>query len=536
MKQKHLIRSLYTIPVLVVSIILASCTDKFEEFNTDPYGISQAKLHEDFNHVGLPFKQVQLSLYVNDPAWNTQLQQNLIADTYSGYMTPPTPFAGNVNNMTYAPVAGWNGFPWSDGYDLVMKPIGQIQKIAKDENDDFYAWSLILKVAAMHRVSDIYGPIIYSKYGTTTDDGSTAYDSQKDVYYAFFDELEEAITLMTPFAEKEATLKALPFKPFDLVYEGSYTKWIKLANSLRLRLAIRISDIDPAKAKAEGEKALSNTIGLLASNDDNFIVKIPTIHPLNVINNAWGDIRLGAPVESILGGYSDPRIAKYALPASDPAVARQYKGIRSGIDIDAKARYADYSKLVTFPDKIQLMTVAEVNFLKAEAALRNWTGAGNAKDNYEQGIKESFDQNAVGGFDAYVADDTKTAKPYVDPKAVTPGENDVPASSPHLSKVTVKWNEGADFETKLEKIITQKWIAMYPDGQEAWSEFRRTGYPKLFPVVKNYSEGKISTEGFIKRIPFAAGEYSTNPTGVSSAVSLLGGPDTGGTPLWWDVD
>lgn len=520
--------------MVIAVMLITGCTDKFEEFNTDPYGISRDQLKEDFNHVGLPFKQMQLSLYVNDPAWNTQLQQNLIADVYSGYMTPPTPFAGNVNNVTYSLVAGWNGFPWSDGYDFVMKPAAQIKELAEGEYNDFYAWSLILKVEAMHRVTDIYGPIIYSKFGQTNADGSVSYDSQKDVYYAFFDELEEAIDLLTPYAETEGSLKSLPFGPFDLVYGGSYTKWVKFANTLRLRLAIRIAEVDPDKAKLEGEKALSHALGILSTNADNFVVSIPTTHPLNVINNSWGDIRLGAQIESILGGYEDPRISKYALPATDPAVAGQYKGIRQGVDIDAKSRYGDYSKLVTFPDEIQLMTAAEAWFLKAEASLRNWAGAGTAKNDYETGVKTSFEQNAVGGFDDYITNSTKTASPYVDPKAKTTGENDILAGSPYLSTITILWDEGATFEKKLERIITQKWIAMYPDGQEAWSEFRRTGYPKLFPVVKNYSNGKISTTDFIRRIEFASSEYSTNPNGVQGAIQLLGGPDTGGTRLWWD--
>ncbi|HEY9047716.1 MAG TPA: RagB/SusD family nutrient uptake outer membrane protein [Ohtaekwangia sp.] len=528
-------RSLALLVILATAAFcITSCTDKFEEFNTDPYGISREQLKEDFNYVGLPFKQMQLSLYVNDPAWNTQLQQNLIGDVYSGYMTPPTPFNGNVNNMTYSLVAGWNGYPWSDGYDFVMKPAAQVKSLAENVYDDFYAWSLILKVEAMHRVSDIYGPIIYSKFGQTNPDGSVSYDSQKDVYYAFFEELDKAITLLTPYADKEETLKSLPFAPFDLVYSGSYTKWVRFANTLRLRLAIRISKIDPVKAKEEGEAALAHSLGILSTNDDNFVVSIPTTHPLNVINNTWGDIRLGAPVESILGGYEDPRISKYALPASDPAVAGEYKGIREGIDIDAKSRYQDYSKLVTFADEIQLMTAAEAWFLKAEAALRGWSGAGDAQTNYEKGVKTSFDQNAVGGYDDYITDNTKKAAPYTDPKAVTAGENDILAGSPYLSTVTIQWNDGDTFERSLERIITQKWIAMYPDGQEAWSEFRRTGYPKLFPVVKNYSGGKISTTDFIRRIEFASGEYSTNPSGVAGAIDLLGGPDTGGTRLWWD--
>jgi hypothetical protein len=92
----------------------------------------------------------------------------------------------------------------------------------------------------------------------------------------------------------------------------------------------------------------------------------------------------------------------------------------------------------------------------------------------------------------------------------------------------------ASTEKKLERIITQKWIAVFPDGQEAWSEFRRTGYPKLFPVVINNSGGKIATETFIRRIPFIQFEYATNIAGVNRALLSLNGPDNGGTRLWWD--
>src|SRR5699024_7385981 len=126
-----------------------------------------------------------------------------------------------------------------------------------------------------------------------------------------------------------------------------------------------------------------------------------------------------------------------------------------------------------------------------------------------------------------------TEAPYTDPEAMVDGQNDVPAGSSNLSTVTIKWDPNASFQTKLEKIITQKWLALYPDGEEAWAEFRRTGYPKLFPVVINNSGGKISTSKFIQRLPFPSTEYSTNKAGVDAAVQLLGGPDTGGTPLWW---
>jgi hypothetical protein len=178
------------------------------------------------------------------------------------------------------------------------------------------------------------------------------------------------------------------------------------------------------------------------------------------------------------------------------------------------------------------MTSAEAWFLKAEAVLRGWTGAGDAKTNYETGVKVSFEQHGVDGYADYIANSTKTAIEYKDPKAITAGENDVKV--PNISSVTIAWDAGDAFERKLERVVTQKWIAMFPEGQEAWSEFRRTGYPKLFPVVKNNSGGKISTTDFIRRIEFASSEYSTNPKGIEDAIKLLGGPDTGGTPLWWD--
>lgn len=521
--------------LLISTVFLFSrCTKNFESYNTNPYGISNQDLGADYRLLGEPLKQVQLNIYVTTPAWNTQLQQNLIGDVYSGYMCPPTPFANNINNMNYALVDGWNTFPWDDAYGSVMAPIKNVIQNAGTQYPAFVAWAKILKVEAMHRVSDIYGPIIYSKYGQVNTDGSISYDSQKNAYYAFFADLDSAITTLTPLAQSNATPT---FTNFDLVYNGSYSAWVKFANTLRLRLAIRISKIDPVKAQTEGQKALANPVGLLATNADNFLISTgTTTHPLNTINNSWGDIRMGAPMESFLGGYNDPREAKYFVPATDPVVVGQYKGIRQGINIDAKGRYGNFSQLATFPNQIQLMTAAEAWFLKAEAALYGWAGAGSAATNYTTGIQTSFAQYGLNA-STYVNDATSTAMPYVDPKAITAGQNNVSVGSPYLSTITIKWDPTATQAQMLERIITQKWIAMYPDGQEAWSEFRRTRYPKLFPVIINNSGGAISTSAFIRRINFAQSERNTNPNGVKAAVGLLGGgPDTGGTPLWWDVN
>ena len=137
------------------------------------------------------------------PAWNYQLQQGLMGDVFSGYMTAPTPFAGNVNNQTYALVNGWNGFPWSDAYTSVMPFALNIKEILDEEqnplSEKYRYLANILKVAAMHRVSDIYGPIRYTKFDTLETTGQ--YDSQQVAYTAFFNDLTTSIDGLASFTE-----------------------------------------------------------------------------------------------------------------------------------------------------------------------------------------------------------------------------------------------------------------------------------------------------------------------------------------------
>ncbi len=518
---------------MAATLCFSSCTKNFEDINKNPYGSTDEELAADFALVPALLQQAQRSIYLYQPAPTFQLQQNLLSDIYSGYMMSPTPFGGNINNITYSFVDGWINTTFSTGYTNVMNPCYKVAGFTKGKVPDSYAMSLIVKVEAMHRTSDIFGPIIYSKYNTPSGDGSVEYDSQKDVYYTFFEELKTAIDILTPLADKTSTEL---FKKSDLVYGGNYKQWLQFANTLRLRLALRIVNVDAAKAKLEGEAALANPGGLLQTYKDNFTVDIgSTTHPLNTICGSWGDILMGAPIGTYLGGYNDPRLPLYFKKAVDPAVKDRYIGIRNGINIDGKARYADYSKLVDLPGKLQLVTAAEAWFLKAEAAIRGWAGAGNAQTNYETGIQTSFNQYSLGSASTYYNNATSLPAEYIDPKAMTAGQNDIKKGSQYLSTVTIKWEEGVTLDRKLERIITQKWIANFPEGQEAWSEFRRTGYPKLFPVVVNNSGGKVSTTDFVRRAPFPSNEYSTNGAAVAKAVSTLSEPkDVGGTHLWWD--
>ncbi len=318
------------------------------------------------------------------------------------------------------------------------------------------------------------------------------------------------------------------FIPFDMSsLGGDIAKWRKYANSLRLRLAMRIVKKDPALAKAQGELSLASNAGLLDATD--MFINTGFTNPIATISGSWGDIRMSAEMESILKGFKDNRISKYFNPAEAPSLAGAYKGIRMGIAIETKGQYIGHSTVGSVVDgeTMQWMSASEVHFLKAEAALRGWSGAGDAKTNYENGVKASFIQHNVAGVDAYLADNTSTPADFVD--ALNPVNNIA-----YASEVKIAYNSAGTNEEKLEQIITQKWIAMFPDGQEAWSEFRRTGYPKIFPVVINNSGGTIDTNIQIRRINFVENEKNTNAANVTTAVGYLNGPDNGGTRLWWD--
>ncbi|WP_067147861.1 SusD/RagB family nutrient-binding outer membrane lipoprotein [Pseudotamlana agarivorans] len=518
----------------VAAISLSNCTGDFEEINTNRYGYSDEELTQQYNHIGSGFSTMFDNIIRTNPGWNYQLQQNLNADIFSGYMASPTPFAGNINNQTYSLVDGWNGFIWSDAYDgndgNGIIPFANKIDIYVAESDNkntvmFKYLSNIVKVMGMHRVSDIFGPLRYSKYGDYETTGQ--YDSQEIAYKTFFNELGEAIDGLEVFYGNEQ------FVPFDKSEFASpagdnIRNWRGFANALRLRLAIRVSKVDPVLAKTEGEKSLASNAGFL-ENGDMRVGMNGFSHPLMEISNGWGDIAMSAEMESILKGFNDPRISTYFAPPADASLGN-YKGIRQGIKIEAKSEYGAHSMLGSFiaePTKIW-MTQAEVHFLKAEAALRGWAGAGDAKANYEAGVKAAFDLANAKNVDTYLADTTSTPADYVDAK--NPANNYA-----YPSDVKIAYNAAGTNEEQLEQIITQKWIAMFPDGQEAWSEFRRTGYPRIFPVVINNSGGTIDTDIQIRRINFVQTEKDVNGANVDIAVGYLKGPDNGGTRLWWDT-
>lgn len=536
----------------VVLAGMTACTGDFEKINTNPGGIP-----EDMIPVESRFAQPMESIYLNymNRDFEFQLQQNLNADLYSGYLENPTPFGGNNNNSTYVMDEGWNVWPFKIGQLNIMKPIHDI--LAYTQLTDYRAMAKIIRVAGMNHVTDTYGPVPY----TNAIEGAVntvPYDSQEAIYHAFFSQLKEAVDSLTLFMDTpEAKTVPTRISSFDEMCNGNYGLWIRFANTLRLRLAMRIVKVEPELARQEAEAAVNHPYGVLVSGDANIEVKKEGLtNPLQVISFGYNDIRVGAPYVCMLEGYNDPRLAATVKPvgwykekgvvidikdaAGNPTGnIGNYVGIRQGIVIPDKTNYIMYSVInmdadvkATTKYPLPVMKVAEAYFLRAEGALRGWNMGGTAQSFYEAGILQSFYDNGItdmGAYNTYITDNTNLPSDYVDP--YNPANN-----IKNTNKVTIQWNDADNRETNLQRIITQKWIAMFPEGQEAWSEFRRTGYPKLFPVADNRSDGIIPDGEFIKRLPFTRDERNTNLEAVEEARKMLKGPDNINTRVWWDVD
>lgn len=512
---------------LLVLSLLVGCTKNFEETNSNPFQISDESLRQDNNHVGAFFPAMLNHIF------GDQVDHNLANESFVRHLGTPTPFVGGVNNTTY--YIRWNTH-WGRVYSRVMAPSRQVLQIAEAENNTvFAAWARLIRVLSTSRLSAYQGPIIYTNYGST--DQTILYDSEETLYNTWFSQLDQIISDLSANADFGGMAK------FDDSYGGNVGQWARLANSIRLRLAMRLSKVDPGLAKTQGEKAINDPAGLIMTNDDNFYIKNYDgfFRPARICFG-WGDTRMSATMESVLGGYDDPRVSKYFDPATDPAVVADhpefpYKGIRNGALLVAKDDRLSYSTIAsafqTWPAR-RCFTASETQFILAEAALRGWATPGSAQDHYENGVRASFAEWGAGGVDNYLQqDNSMTPWDYNDPKA----EGDINDFVSRI-EVGVQWDEAEDNEVKLEKIMTQKWLAAVHNTIEIWVDHRRTGYPKLPYNYKNDSNadwGVIPADDFLRRMPFVNGERNNNPEGVADATAKLGGPDEIGTRLWWDT-
>lgn len=519
------------IVLIAILLLMNSCTKSFEKYNTDSNGISEKELSVDFNNIGQFFPPIEQAYdFIGDINQNVQMDVGFLggAGGYGGYFSN-TYIGQTLSNYSFSANTLNNQmlFPW--GYNYVMSPIENIARGgARVSAPDFWAIALILQVGAMQKVTDMYGPIPYSKFGQG---GSTvSYDSQESIYNLFFSQLDTAVNNLKAYIANRPGAK--PFKKFDEVYGGDYTKWLKYANSLRLRLAMQIVKVDPQEAQTQAEKAVNpSSGGVLTTNTDNALVS-GAINPVEISLHEWQDNHVNANIVSYMLGYNDPRVSKYFEPST--IVPGQYIGLRFGGAYDAQSitlQFTNATNDINRQSPFILMTAAEVYFLRAEGALRGWNMGGTAEDLYNEGIDASFAQWGVGSdASAYINNSTSIPANYVDPSN---SHNNINA----LSTIPIQWIANGSKEQNLEQIITQKWIATYPYGcSEAWATFRRTGYPRLFPVVNNFSGGTVNTTIQIRRVPYPQTEYENNSAAVTQAVQMLGGPDDGGTRVWWDIN
>ncbi len=518
-------------------VIGSGCTRNFDDLNTNRHEATEDMMATDNLKTGAFFSQMLRNVVLFNDGTNLtsdyQVAQGLTSDVYSGYIAPTGTWFGGVHNGAYNFITGWIEKTFTSGFASVMPAWQAIKKASDDQGlPEVGALATIVKVQAMHRVTDAYGPLPYINYGSGN--LQNTYNSQQDIYTKFFEELGSAIDVLTLFAQGNPGTTVLA--KYDFIYGGNVTNWIKFANTLRLRLAMRVVYANASLARTEAEKSISNPFGVITVPNERAALQRSSnliyYHPLYEIAYLFnaGEARMSASMDAYLNGYADPRRAVYFTTADDG----NYHGVRQGIITTTWTPYTGSAisnlRMDMSTTQIVWMTAAESYFLRAEGALRGWNMGGTADYFYNEGIANSFLENGLSASLAatYAANNSSMPAAFID----NSGQSGNDAPSP--SSIVIAWNPGDPFETNLERIITQKWIAMYPDGPEGWAEFRRTGYPRLIPVVSNRSNGTINTNVQIRRIPFPQSEYNNNSAGVNSGVGMLGGADGGGTKLWWD--
>jgi hypothetical protein len=323
------------------------------------------------------------------------------------------------------------------------------------------------------------------------------------------------------------------------MYGGNVNQWIRFANSLRLRLAMRVRYVNSSLAQDQAEAAVSG--GVIESNQDIAEVKTTSNNrnPYFTITN-WGEFRMSSAMESSLEGFDDPRIETYFSPAAggdSDGDGSSYEGMRNGLPRQNKVpalneNHSDMG-ISWLPGgkggtnaNISIMRAAEVFFLRAEGALQGWNMGGTAEDLYNQGIRASLNEErfdvSSDEIDAYV-NSSNTPEPPQDQW-----------NTPAMSDIPVAFESGASQERQLEQIITQKWLALYPDSWEAYAEHRRTGYPRLYSIIKSLNPD-VAKDETMRRMTFVSSEFSTNSEAVNNAIDMLDGPDQNDTRLWWDA-
>lgn len=493
-------------------IMAGGCTGNFEDYNTNHYQIHQAD--------PATLMKSMIETIVNIQQNDSQMMDQMVGQL-GGYLVCSNTWSG-TNFGTFNQSDAWNASTWNNNFEKIYGNYFQVQE-ATNSSGHYYAFARMIRAITMLRVTDCYGPMPYTQ--VKKGNFYVAYDKQEDVYKNILEDLANAADVLYSYYVESSG--ATPLGDNDPVFNGNYLNWAKLANSIRLRVAIRISTTYPGMAQENAEVAASHPAGLIESNNDNAMMNCGLqSNPYYLASVSWGDLRVNANIVDYMNGYKDPRMSKYFNTSTFNGYTKEYIGMRIGEASFAKEDVGGYSiPAYVAGSKLMVFCAAETAFLRAEGKLKTWNvGSKNAKDYYEDGIKLSMEQNGVSMPDDYLTSDNKPT-----------GHNNDPRGSKYnytlTNTITVGW--GSNAEENLQRIITQKWIANYPLGIEAWAEFRRTGYPELYPSIDNLSNCGVDSKLGMRRLRFPYTEAQNNKSNYETGVSYLGGADNEATNLEW---
>lgn len=505
-----------------------------------------------------------------------QRQYSLGPDGYAGYMVVPhKDFMYGSLTSTYNVSDEFNNGPLYSYTAVKNCLMPLLHHPMVDSIPEMKAINLLFYCLSAQENADLSGPFTYleDKQNSET---PTQYNDLKTIYTGIVENIDTIVKCLQNYENRpdwyKAELKKLTDRYCKTTRDGltgvnsGMKPYIALANSLKLRMALHIVKVEPQLAQQWAEEACDPANGGVVESVDEQMGCYPHISgfgmPLIEICNSWGDLVLCASLESLLHSLNHPYLNYIFKKNSNSFVYQRINedtgelesvvtpantvvcGLRAGTMVgdgqSAQNPLQGYSKVDA--NNISMCPLyyikfSEVDFLRAEAALRGWNVGGTAQFFYERGIQNAYMDDplmAMGGvYEQAMGEYMKLDKPleYVN-KDLSGGTEDWPS----VTKIGVTWNEGDSQETKLEKIITQKYIALFPLSTEAWTELRRTGYPALFPVLNaDDGDGTIVQGDIIRRIPWAETDPQKKAAIDATGIQALGGEDFQSTRLWWDV-
>lgn len=531
--------------ILLLTLCSMSACD-YETVNTDPYGVSDEELGPlkygarfmNMQQRVIPIGSPSLTTGPGNDLQNTDL---ISSGNYIGYF-------GNNNNWGFNNESNWNftdsrmNYAYQNFYSSIFLPWNEIYEIAKDAESPseqaILEMANIVRNVAWLRATDVFGPIAYTSAG----DGSIApkFDSQEVVYKTMMADLAKSVELLN-------TISYRVMSQYDLIYDGNVQNWVKLANSLMLRMAVRVHFKDEALAREYIAKALDPKNGgviedIASEAKIQTSAKMPLLNSMMASVNDYNETRMGATIWGYLRGYRDPRLSKYFTQGTygyGSYMQKDYFAVAPE-NTNSKQETTWSEKFASRPNidansPLYWFRASETYFLKAEAALYNLM-EGDPQTFYEQGVSMSFQENGVNGFTADYLETTD--KPLgIRTMAYWYGDYGHDLS---IGNTSPKWDDYTESlpqkDEQLQKIITQKYLALYPNAVEAWTEYRRTGFPYIMKPMDGAAAGRIGASAEDTRAPerfrFAPTAYNSNPN-MAEIPKLLGGDDIGATKMWW---